>query len=76
MCDSCEAMRINGILCHEHGCPEAHKGTLRVCKWCGSKFEPENATSSFCSQSCYCDFNGIEDPEEDRMEDERDPTHG
>ena len=23
MCESCEELNINGINCHEHGCPEA-----------------------------------------------------
>ena len=25
VCDSCEAVMINGVYCHEHGCPNARK---------------------------------------------------
>ena len=24
-CDQCVAVMINGVLCHEHGCPNARK---------------------------------------------------
>jgi hypothetical protein len=24
-CDSCEALMINGVFCHEQGCPNQHK---------------------------------------------------
>ena len=24
-CDQCEMLSINGVLCHEHGCPNARK---------------------------------------------------
>ena len=26
-CDQCEALTINGIYCHEHGCPNEQKVT-------------------------------------------------
>ena len=46
MCSQCEAMMINGIYCHETGCPNSNlmaNGEPRPvqCKWCGSKFTPE-----------------------------------
>ena len=25
-CDQCQAMMINGVFCHEHGCPNTHRG--------------------------------------------------
>lgn len=25
-CDQCVMVRINGVACHEHGCPNARKG--------------------------------------------------
>lgn len=34
MCTSCNAVGINGILCHEHGCPEA-KDRRKTCFECG-----------------------------------------
>jgi hypothetical protein len=42
MCQSCEALTINGVLCHEHGCPDAWRDYKRKCAWCGQEFIPEN----------------------------------
>ena len=52
MCDSCEAVRINGTLCHEQGCPDSHKGTTKDCSWCGQEFEPKDRYDKTCSHSC------------------------
>lgn len=52
MCDSCEAVRINGILCHETGCPDAWKGYKKECKWCGSEFLPEEKHQTCCCEDC------------------------
>ena len=57
MCDSCNALTINGVYCHERGCPDAWKDYKRTCKWCGSEFLPEYKIQEYCSQSCYnCGF--------------------
>jgi hypothetical protein len=56
-CNSCEVMYINGIRCHEHGCPEAYKEELRECKWCGCEFEPEDRYQKFCSEECAECYN-------------------
>jgi hypothetical protein len=53
MCQSCEALRINGILCHETGCPDAWKGSKRSCQWCGQEFTPEHSRQQFCDNACY-----------------------
>lgn len=37
MCDHCQAVMINGVHCHEIGCPIAP----RKCSTCGEYFEPE-----------------------------------
>lgn len=50
-CDSCEALMINGLYCHEHGCPEAWR-TTRECKWCGQAFEPESRWQVCCDDDC------------------------
>ena len=57
MCNSCNVLYINGIKCHEKGCPEEYKDYLRECKWCGSEFEPEDRYQHFCSDECYNDYN-------------------
>jgi hypothetical protein len=51
-CDSCQLARINGIVCHETGCPDSHRFTLRECKWCGTEFAPEERKQRFCEDSC------------------------
>jgi len=87
MCDSCNAAMINGVYCHEIGCPESWKdadglGRPRECKWCGRTFRPESPHQECCDDSCCAAYNGWPDPnepeeeepeEEDEMEeDERD----
>ncbi len=57
MCDSCEALMINGIYCHETGCPDAWKDYKRECKWCGQEFMPDEEHHEFCSVGCVHDYN-------------------
>lgn len=58
MCMSCEALRVNGVLCHELGCPDGKN--VRECKECGSEFVTESRNQLFCGESCYCAYNGLE----------------
>lgn len=44
-CDSCAALMINGVYCHETGCPN----TPRHCEECGSPCDPGQR---FCSDEC------------------------
>lgn len=48
-CSNCEAVYINGVLCHEQGCPDAWRTGTRECIWCGQDFIPE-----FKGQICCC----------------------
>ena len=57
MCDQCVALMINGVYCHEHGCPDAWKTKKHECKWCGSSFKPEHGSQMFCSDECCKDYN-------------------
>lgn len=52
MCDSCEVLNINGMNCHELGCPETWKDTVERCKWCGVDFKPKRLAQRFCSGDC------------------------
>lgn len=70
MCQSCCAVKINGVLSHEHGCPDSWKSYRKECKWCGNMFIPEYRTQEFCQDSCYFNFNGIPDPEDTELCDE------
>lgn len=58
-CDQCLAVMINGIYCHEHGCPKA-KAALPPCLHCGD--EPNDYLlgqfvlqefDGYCSQYCF-----------------------
>jgi len=66
-CNNCELLSINGILCHETGCPDAWQDETRECKECGSEFAPETRQQTCCDDSCFCAYNGLpyEDDEED-----------
>lgn len=42
-CDQCQALMIQGVFCHETGCPNTHKRfidgewlNIRECRECGS----------------------------------------
>ena len=52
MCEQCEATMINGIHCHETGCPDAWKTRTRDCAWCGQTFLPENRDQQYCDETC------------------------
>ena len=56
MCASCEAMTINGLYCHEQGCPDAWRDEKRECRWCGDEFVPEDAQQAHCSDECERDY--------------------
>lgn len=64
MCQSCEALTINGILCHERGCPDAWKDYKQECKWCGSSFVPEERYQEFCDEFCAGAYHGYPDDED------------
>jgi len=51
-CDQCEALMINGVYCHETGCPAAWKDTAKYCAWCGVMFYPEYQGQSYCRPEC------------------------
>ena len=57
-CDQCQAIRIQGIICHETGCPNSHidldtgKPYHKECKWCGSEFELQEKYQEFCCAEC------------------------
>jgi len=67
-CNSCEILYVNGIRCHETGCPDAWEDEIRTCKWCGNTFKPTQPTQEFCDNSCWCCYVGEPDPEDERFE--------
>lgn len=61
-CESCNASMINGIFCHETGCPDAWKNHKYSCKNCGCDFTPESKDDSFvvCGHVCFVNYYGHE----------------
>lgn len=47
-CDSCEVAMINGIRCHETGCPNAWKEMIRECRYCHEEFRPTFSSDVAC----------------------------
>ena len=48
-CDGCSPAMVNGTLCHEHGCPDSWRDSVRECFECGCDFLPETSGQSVCS---------------------------
>jgi hypothetical protein len=59
LCIACDCVYINGLKCHELGCPEAWRERKKECKWCGSKFTPEEKGQMFCGTDCARSYSGI-----------------
>jgi hypothetical protein len=63
-CDQCKVLSINGVACHETGCPKCHINPVtgrpypRECKWCGCSFVPQNKTQVLCSNECTQSYYG------------------
>lgn len=47
-CDGCSPSMINGVLCHETGCPDAWRDTTKECQMCGDDFRPKSRHQSIC----------------------------
>lgn len=59
-CSSCALAVINGVPCHELGCPDAWRDEVRQCRWCGSEFTPAWKGQGFCGNDCHAYYNGWE----------------
>jgi hypothetical protein len=51
-CDGCSPSMVNGVLCHEQGCPDAWKDKMRKCLECGCSFYPTSREQLLCDPSC------------------------
>ena len=56
MCQSCEALTINGVLCHESGCPDSWRDETKECLECGFDFQPEDK-HQVCCEDCNFELN-------------------
>ncbi len=60
MCTQCELVHINGIPCHETGCPISYQDTIRECNWCGVNFNPSDQHQTECSHTCQVLYAGFD----------------
>jgi hypothetical protein len=58
-CHSCEQLRINGVVTHETGCPDAWRDAVRECKECGLEFFPTERYQDCCSHSCQVSYYNL-----------------
>lgn len=58
LCSQCEALVINGVPCHETGCPNARE--RRECDECGSVFVADSIQQSTCGHTCFVAYNGLD----------------
>ena len=61
-CDQCQVLGINGVACHETGCPNAWLHPIsgepysQACAECGCDYKPEEMLQRVCSD-CQEDFS-------------------
>lgn len=58
MCQSCEVLNINGMNCHEIGCPEAWRDYAIKCHECQKAFKPKEREQVCCTKRCKKIFEG------------------
>jgi len=61
-CDGCSPVRVNGILCHETGCPDGWRDRAADCVLCGCDFMPEERGQNICPD-CIADEQTATDGE-------------
>ena len=59
MCNQCQELMINGVRCHETGCPDAWRDIAKECEWCGQSFVAEFKAQPCCDDDCYHAWSGI-----------------
>lgn len=64
-CDDCEVVMINGLFCHENGCPSAWKDRKVDCFQCGYEFYPEQRGQRLCEDCLNPPEVDEEEPEEE-----------
>ena len=57
MCQSCNEVSVNGVNCHEIGCPEAKDDYAKRagCQWCGSKIKQDSEEAIVIGNKAFCD---------------------
>lgn len=61
MCDSCQELNINGVNCHEIGCPDSWKDYEIECFECGCDFVPDERYQNTCNDCMETSYLDLED---------------
>ena len=64
-CNDCSPSCINGVLCHETGCPSAWKDEAKTCDECGQKFYERRGTTCTPCLDATDDFEELEGEDDD-----------
>lgn len=56
-CDGCSPTVIQGVFCHEQGCPDAWRDRAKACDECGNDFYPTDRYQSVCDDCCSDPFD-------------------
>lgn len=67
-CDSCSWLTINGVFCHEFGCPDAWRDELARCFECGLDFTPAERRQSHCEDCIDALSNGYSNDVEEAVQ--------
>lgn len=71
-CDQCNAVMINGVFCHEHGCPNRHNNLYFTCEGrCGRRLS-KIQMGRFENVCDVCEAQADERGETDEYEPEED----
>ena len=71
-CDGCNPSMVNGVLCHEHGCPEAWRDVAKECDECGGEFYAETPPNQKMCWDCYSDMMNANFSDEYNTDDDDD----
>lgn len=63
-CDGCSPVRINGVFCHEPGCPDAWRDYAVECFVCGCDFYPKSRYQNHCPD-CRADPEDLNDTDQE-----------
>lgn len=54
-CDGCSPGMVNGVLCHEYGCPDQWRDYTINCRGCDYEFFPQDKHMAICP-NCAIEF--------------------
>lgn len=59
-CDGCSPAVINKVFCHETGCPDAWRDSIKECSKCGCDFRPSERYQKTCDSCRTAEYEEIQ----------------